>query len=490
MADGVEDASHESWLGKFSRVISQDIAAGPARKPEEPTASVTPPPASEQPTSTAEQMAANQVSTGIPASGPPASIAAPKPDPAATTNVTSRPQLALAGQQTTTQGGVKLPDELKKAQLGAFDTAEKLNQQRAEKEMLSNQAQNNAWAAHNEMERKKIEHDQIQRDRQQEQAQEAYKQWQGAVDEHQKANVNPNRLMDNMGTGGKMLAALSVGLGAFGSAITKTPNYAQQIIRDAVEDDIKAQTHAIDKLGNNVTNKANAIAHFRQQGMDMVSAQNAARVLRYDQLQQKLAQLTLGSKNEMVQQQAAERANELRSLKLAAQAEQITHEQGKQTTVSAYTPAAASGVVPTEDLAKLHVISEANTELKNFRKAREASRRFTAFVDAKADGPAIMDFIASGLNQGSFTPTFIDMLNKRSTGGSLMEKIRASAKGGYDPELIKTLQRSLNTAQAAAWQGAEPAARELKRRGLEYSLSVGGETTSESATKLGGRLAE
>ncbi len=40
--------------------------------------------------------------------------------------------------------------------------------------------------------------------------------------------------------------------------------------------------------------------------MDMVSAQNAARVLRYDQLQQKLAQLTLGSKNEMVQQQAAD----------------------------------------------------------------------------------------------------------------------------------------------------------------------------------------
>lgn len=69
------------------------------------------------------------------------------------------------------------------------------------------------------------------------------------VDSIAQRRVDPGRLFRDKGTGGVILAALSVGLGAFGASLTKGPNYAQQIIDNAIDRDIRSQEDQIRRQG-------------------------------------------------------------------------------------------------------------------------------------------------------------------------------------------------------------------------------------------------
>lgn len=67
--------------------------------------------------------------------------------------------------------------------------------------------------------------------------------FQQAADELSKPlpKVDPNRFWADKGTGSRVLGALAMAAGAFGSSITHTPNYAMELINKAVNDDIDAQ---------------------------------------------------------------------------------------------------------------------------------------------------------------------------------------------------------------------------------------------------------
>lgn len=96
-----------------------------------------------------------------------------------------------------------------------------------------------------------------------------------AVDEYRSAHVDPSRVAKGRGIGGTVLAAIAMGLGAFGASITHGPNYAMQILDKQVDDDIRAQEGEIAKKGKAVDIKGNNVAAYRQ----IMGDNDAARLL-------------------------------------------------------------------------------------------------------------------------------------------------------------------------------------------------------------------
>lgn len=112
-----------------------------------------------------------------------------------------------------------------------------------------------------------------------------------ALENFSNARVNPNRAYENMGVGGRIMATIGQALGAFGAAITHSPNFAQQMIERAIDADIRAQEHEIAKLGARVNMQQNRVAFFRQQGLDNESARAAAKVSLMQSTQNKIGEL-------------------------------------------------------------------------------------------------------------------------------------------------------------------------------------------------------
>lgn len=56
-----------------------------------------------------------------------------------------------------------------------------------------------------------------------------------------KRGVNPDQYFENRSNFNTIIGAIAIGMGAYGSAMTGTPNYALDIIKDAIDRDVKAQ---------------------------------------------------------------------------------------------------------------------------------------------------------------------------------------------------------------------------------------------------------
>lgn len=61
------------------------------------------------------------------------------------------------------------------------------------------------------------------------------------IDRVNRREIDPNRYWHNIGPAGQTAMALAQAMGTFGSALTKTPNYAYQMVSKAVDDDIASQ---------------------------------------------------------------------------------------------------------------------------------------------------------------------------------------------------------------------------------------------------------
>lgn len=86
------------------------------------------------------------------------------------------------------------------------------------------------------------------------------------------APTDYKRVQRERGTVGNVLAVLAQAMGAFGSALTHTPNYAKQILDEAVERDIReqdqARAQANQDLSNARHNTADAERHVADQRAD------------------------------------------------------------------------------------------------------------------------------------------------------------------------------------------------------------------------------
>jgi hypothetical protein len=111
-----------------------------------------------------------------------------------------------------------------------------------------------------------------------------------AQDDAQKAaQVDPNRFWNNLGTGDKILAGLSIGLGSIGGAMTgKGGNVALDIINNAIQRDFEAQKLEADQKRHVVSDKMNLVQLMRSRFSDRAQADAAAQAAMYQQAEMQL----------------------------------------------------------------------------------------------------------------------------------------------------------------------------------------------------------
>jgi hypothetical protein len=119
------------------------------------------------------------------------------------------------------------------------------------------------------------------------------------------AKVDPERLFNSGPHSGlKSIGSILIaGLGAYSAALGKIPNYAQNLLDNAVNNDIRAQEAAIRVKGESAQN---ALQDLMRVTGDMETAKSALRVVQLDQAQRQLGALAADSKSKQIQEAAAQ----------------------------------------------------------------------------------------------------------------------------------------------------------------------------------------
>jgi hypothetical protein len=91
--------------------------------------------------------------------------------------------------------------------------------------------------------------------------------------------ANAEKPKDSRGIASKLAGAIAAGLGAYGSGITKTPNYALEIINKSIDNDIQGQKDAIERKGKTADLKGNQLKALRERFGDERAAEAALRSL-------------------------------------------------------------------------------------------------------------------------------------------------------------------------------------------------------------------
>ncbi len=147
------------------------------------------------------------------------------------------------------------------------------------------------------------------------------------VKELQGKQLDPNRSWKNKNAGQKVGAIIGLMLGTFGAALTKGPNYAQQMLDKETDDDIDAQKQEIAKTKDLIGLKNNGIAQLMARGASERQAEAAFRINRYEQYKTMMQAEALKSDSEIVKAEAQKSqalidqklAGELANLHLATQ---------------------------------------------------------------------------------------------------------------------------------------------------------------------------
>lgn len=297
-----------------------------------------------------------------------------------------------------------------------------------------------------------------------------HEQEQAAIEQHQaqlqrsaqdiaSKKIDPDHYVKSKGIGGRIALAIAQGLGAFGAALTHSPDMAAEIIKGNVDRDIDAQQKAIDNSKDGLRTEQSILADKIRLFGDNDRARAAAR--------QELLQ--------GVQMQVQETAAKYQSPIFQANAQvmigKLREESAKQDAVfKKFSPAATtggSGVTPAKIAELAGKIYTDSKGTMTPEQAREAAMRT---LGAGGGTGAIPGWAAPGKNAGG-----ADRLNElaaplQSTRGPLgITDPRASLKS-TDTYREKELPRQAWNAEIlGAVHRANPAA-----RGLEAMQSIGG----------------
>jgi hypothetical protein len=253
---------------------------------------------------------ATDVPTPVPgAEGPPASIAAPAPQhpgpralyagskPGETIIQNPDGTVMVETRSAPTRGG---PQEKSRTVKGGFDPSEgyidatvgAFKEQQAGEELGAAMASQQAAD-----ERGFLEEHQRQLVAQQQQQQQQMETIKRGVAEKQAAydiaqskynnfsEIDQDRIWRKKGTGASILAVIGASLGAFGSALTKTPNFALEIINSAIDRDLRSQEQ---EIAINREAAGNALADLQRQTGSLDLAKTALGALQTQRVQMQI----------------------------------------------------------------------------------------------------------------------------------------------------------------------------------------------------------
>lgn len=272
--------------------------------------------------------------------------------------------------------------------------------------------------------------------------------------------------------GARVMAGISIALGAVGSALTKGPNYALEIINNAIDNDLAQQQANYNKLKGTFEGEQTLYGQLKQRRLDDLQAFQIAKKTRLDQ-----AALQVEAASEKVSDAEAKNratmiANALRQEGAKAM---MAATEGLKTTVQTQIKA-APGMAPKDIIDSRAAFEKRVNEgpLGAAMQAELALRKFRDIVKAGASEAALVDFVASkgGLQQGSVAMEFVNGLNKMGLADMGMDTIRGWVKGGSAPILIKKIENFLDAASKRATDTAvkhlPPLMQEAKLVGLDF----------------------
>lgn len=251
-----------------------------------------------------EQLAADATAKSIP-QPPIENVAQPSPVQPQIQSLPAPPQqLPILQQQTNFTSGQKLSEPLLAEQSRAQEAVNKAVIQQADVQALK--AQNESLALQ-EQQAELVRRDQANQAEQARIKEDQDKQmalFQTSLDERKSYRMDPKRYWDNLPAGSKIASVLGLALGAFGSALSRSPNYAQQMFDNAIERDMKAQQIEYQKLGDQVDDAKNMYAFFRQRGLDSNSAYLASKASYLESARAKIDAIASQSKSQEVKANA------------------------------------------------------------------------------------------------------------------------------------------------------------------------------------------
>ncbi|MGL4442041.1 MAG: hypothetical protein ACRCU1_00355 [Alsobacter sp.] len=181
------------------------------------------------------------------------------------------------GMSVTTEDGVPISDE-QRARIGTAFDAQAAAQQRAANARaagMDRQAEEDRAVATQLREADKAR--QMAAEEQAAKVEEQMGQFGKAAQDVADLEVDPDRYMASKGTGGRIIAAIAMGLGAFAEGQGGGPNRALEIISKSIDDDIAAQQQQIAGRRAGLTDQRYLIEQMRAAGATAEEAALAAR---------------------------------------------------------------------------------------------------------------------------------------------------------------------------------------------------------------------
>ena len=262
--------------------------------------------------------------------------------------------------------------------------------------------------------------------------------------------------------GSRIMAAISIGLGAVGSAITKGPNYAMQIIDSAIQNDMALQQANFEKLKGTVEAEKSMLGQITRQVGDQFQARQILSSLQYD-----AAAKQIDAVSSMVTDQEGKAKLEAMKAQLLQKSAQASVDATKGLDIKVMTetkPMVMPSAKETATAGKEIEEYVAKTPLKEAMDVESARKQFKAMVQAGASPQAIANFIAgpSGLGQGSYGPTFETMLKQAGLVDRTVEGIQEFVSGEKSASVIRGIQNFLDAKSIESAARSKPYLQEFE----------------------------
>jgi len=308
------------------------------------------------------------------------------------------------------------------------------------------------------------------------------------------AKINPNRLWDEMDNGRKALAIVGIALGAFGAAVTKTPNDAIKILDAAIQRDIDAQKATSANAQHGIEIRRNSLHELANAGLREDESFLTQGKLMRESLISRLKAMAARAKVPAIQGAFLETAAGLERQNVAAEIERQKLIQDQVTTAWKTIPAAMQGgKTPDQEKESREwgdYYRKMATEDKTVGGRYLASIRdldeFRAFKEGGAPSVAVMNFIATGLRQGSFGPALKAMADNPSTFDAAVEAARKMLQGGERPEFMKQIETGLQIKRDNLAKAAQPLIQEMRSRNVDPDTLFGAPSTARKNEESGG----
>lgn len=138
---------------------------------------------------------------------------------------------------------------------------------------------------------------------------------------------DPNHYWNSKSTGEKILAGIGMILGGAGGGLARTgKNPAMDVINQGIEKDIEAQRATYGAKKNSFLAKNSMYGQMVNHFKDEESAENATKVMMFDQVQRQIKQISMNSASEAIKLKAQQALNEIEAKKKQAQYDFVTRQ--------------------------------------------------------------------------------------------------------------------------------------------------------------------